>query len=288
MTERNVLSITSHPFIVKLNYAFQTNDKLFLILDYCPGGDLAEHKKKKKRFKEQRAKIYLCEVILALGDLHKHDIIFRDLKPDNVVLDAKGHALLTDFGLSKEGVYDGNITKSFCGSIAYLAPEMLKRKGHGKAVDWYLLGVLFYEMLVGIPPYFTDNQEMIFKNIEKGDLQIPKFVSDKAKTLLKALLKKEPEERLGSKNDVDEIKAHEYFKDINWNDVYDRKLSPPIPQQKITKSKHIDIDKILKEEDQIDCDLSENNNFGDINNNNTLFNGWTFIQNDLPEQNGKK
>ena len=288
MTERNVLSITSHPFIVKLNYAFQTNDKLFLILDYCPGGDLAEHLLKEKRFKEQRAKIYLCEVILALGDLHKHDIIFRDLKPDNVVLDAKGHALLTDFGLSKEGVYDGNITKSFCGSIAYLAPEMLKRKGHGKAVDWYLLGVLFYEMLVGIPPYFTDNQEMIFKNIEKGDLQIPKFVSDKAKTLLKALLKKEPEERLGSKNDVEEIKAHEYFRDINWNDVYDRKLSPPIPQQKITKNKHIDIDKILKEEDQIDCDLSENNNFGDINNNNTLFNGWTFIQNDLPEQNGKK
>ena len=158
MTERNVLSITNHPFIVKLNYAFQTLEKLFLILDYCPGGDLAEHLAIENRFTEDRAKIYLCEIILALEDLHKRDIIFRDLKPDNVVLDLQGHAMLTDFGLSKEGVMDAKSAKSFCGSIAYLAPEMLKRKGHGKSVDWYLLGVLFYEMLVGIPPYFTDNK----------------------------------------------------------------------------------------------------------------------------------
>lgn len=123
MTERNVLSVTNHPFIVKLNYAFQTYDKLFLILDYCPGGDLAEHLAKEKRFNitlinrfvEERAKIYLCEVILALEDLHKRDIIFRDLKPDNVVLDKNGHALLTDFGLSKEGVLDNKAAKSFCG-----------------------------------------------------------------------------------------------------------------------------------------------------------------------------
>jgi hypothetical protein len=158
MTERNVLSITNHPFIVKLNYAFQSTDRLFLILEYCPGGDLAEHLLKEKRFTEERAKIYLCEIILALEDLHKRDIIFRDLKPDNVVLDAEGHALLTDFGLSKEGVLDNKGAKSFCGSIAYLAPEMLKRTGHGKSVDWYLLGVLFYEMLVGVPPYFTNNK----------------------------------------------------------------------------------------------------------------------------------
>jgi serine/threonine protein kinase len=115
MTERNVLSITNHPFIVKLNYAFQTHDKLFLILDYCPGGDLSEHLLKDKRFNEERAKIYLCEIILALEDLHKRDIIFRDLKPDNVVLDHEGHAQLTDFGLSKEGVYDNKGAKSFCG-----------------------------------------------------------------------------------------------------------------------------------------------------------------------------
>ena len=162
ITERNVLSITRHPFIVGLNYAFQTRDKLFLILDYCPGGDLGKVLCREKRFTEDRARIYLAEVLLALEDLHKRDIIFRDLKPDNVVLDADGHALLTDFGLSKEGVLDNEGAKSFCGSVAYLAPEMLKRIGHGKSVDWYLLGVLLYEMLVGIPPYFTNNKEKLF------------------------------------------------------------------------------------------------------------------------------
>jgi serine/threonine protein kinase len=159
MTERNVLSVTNHPFIVKLNYAFQTQDKLFLILDYCCGGDLGEHLQKEKRFPEERVKIYLAETILALEDLHKRDVIFRDLKPDNIVLDQEGHAMLTDFGLSKEGVLEHHTgAKSFCGSVAYLAPEMLKRCGHGKAVDWYLLGVVMYELLVGIPPYYANNR----------------------------------------------------------------------------------------------------------------------------------
>lgn len=106
VTERNVLSYTKHPFIVGLNYAFQTHDKLVLILDYCPGGDLGKVLTREKRLNEERAKVYLAEVLLALEDLHKRDIIFRDLKPDNVVLDENGHALLTDFGLSKEGVLD--------------------------------------------------------------------------------------------------------------------------------------------------------------------------------------
>ena len=158
MAERNVLSLTNHPFIVKLNFAFQTSNKLFLILDYCSNGDLSRHLIYEKRFSEERAKFYICEILLALEDLHQRGIIFRDLKPDNVVLDNEGHAKLTDFGLSKEGVYESDCAKSFCGSIAYLAPEMLKRSGHGKAVDWYLLGVLFYEMLVGIPPFFTDQR----------------------------------------------------------------------------------------------------------------------------------
>ena len=153
------MSYTKHPFIVGLNYAFQTNDKLILILDYCPGGDLGEVLKREKRFSEDRARLYLSEIVLALEDLHSRDIIFRDLKPDNVVLDEDGHAMLTDFGLSKEGVIDNHTSNSFCGSVAYLAPEMLKRTGHGKSVDWYLCGVLLYEMLVGMPPYFHHNRE---------------------------------------------------------------------------------------------------------------------------------
>jgi serine/threonine protein kinase len=158
---------------VGLNYAFQTRDKLFLILEYCPGGDLGKVLEQEKRFDEGRARIYLAEILLALEDLHKRDIIFRDLKPDNVVLDTQGHALLTDFGLSKEGVLDNQAANSFCGSVAYLAPEMLKRSGHGKSVDWYLLGVLLYEMLVGMPPYFNRDREKLVSNIQKGPLLMP-------------------------------------------------------------------------------------------------------------------
>lgn len=157
-TERNVMSIANHPFIVKLNFAFQTEDKLFLILDYCEGGDLAEYLQMEKKFNEPRAKTYICEILLAIEELHRKDIIFRDLKPDNIVLDKEGHCLLTDFGLSKEGIMDNAMSKSFCGSYAYLAPEMIKRSGHGKSVDWYLLGVVLYEMLVGLPPYYANNK----------------------------------------------------------------------------------------------------------------------------------
>ena len=226
--ERNVLSITNHPFIVKLYFAFQTMNRLFLILEYCPGGDLSKHLFFEKKFCESRAKFYICEVLLALENLHKRNIIFRDLKPDNVVLDEEGHCKLTDFGLSKEGVSDFQAAKSFCGSIAYLAPEMIKKQGHGKSVDWYLLGVLLYEMIVGITPYFSNNKEQIFFNIENSELSIPQFVSKDAANLLRKLLEKNPLKRIGSSDkDAEEIKEDPYFKDINWDDVYNKKNEPP-------------------------------------------------------------
>jgi len=159
MTERNVLSYTHHPFIVRLNYAFQTKNKLYLILDYCPGGDLGKYLLRTGQLDENVARIYIAEIVLAIQYLHRREIIFRDLKPDNIVVDEDGHCKLTDFGLSKEGIDDNISASSFCGSLAYLAPEMLSRKGHGKSVDWYLLGVLLYEMLVGKTPYYSTNKE---------------------------------------------------------------------------------------------------------------------------------
>ncbi|KAM3142373.1 hypothetical protein pb186bvf_005530 [Paramecium bursaria] len=242
MTERNVLSITSHPFIVKLRCAFQTQDKLFMILDYCPGGDLGELLQKQKRLPEDLVKNYLCEIILALEDLHKRDIIFRDLKPDNIVIDAEGHVLLTDFGLSKEGIYEPHTgARSFCGSVAYLAPEMLKRCGHGKSVDWYLLGVVMYELLVGLPPYYANNREELFYNIENAALKIPSYISVEARNLLKSLLQRNPAKRLGSgKGDSDEVKAHQYFDNVDWENVYNRKLKLPLPQRKIRINTNMD------------------------------------------------
>lgn len=156
--ERNVQSSIPHNFIVKLRCAFQTKTKLLMVMDYCKGGDLGHVLQREKRFPEDRARIYVSEILLAIEELHKHEIIYRDLKPDNIVLDENGHALLTDFGLSKQGVKCADFTQSFCGSVAYLAPEVLRRSGHGRTVDWYLLGVLLYEMIVGIPPYFNRNK----------------------------------------------------------------------------------------------------------------------------------
>eukprot|EP00347_Sterkiella_histriomuscorum_P015416 403357105 len=230
LTERNVMSVMHHPFIVRLRYAFQTQDKLFLICDYCPGGDLSQYLEIERQFSEEKAKFYIVEILLALESLHERDIIFRDLKPDNVVLDEQGHALLTDFGLSKEGVmYQNGGAKSFCGSYAYLAPEMIRKAGHGKAVDWYLLGVVFYEMLTGMPPYYADDKEVLFQNIMNNTLEIPEHVSPQCQDLLIKLLNKNPLKRLGSKHGAPELKSHSYFSDVDWQSVYERKLQPPEP-----------------------------------------------------------
>ena len=153
--EKNILCKIDFPFIAKLYCSFQTKSWLFMILEYCPGGDLGQILQREGKISEDAARIYLAEILLAIEELHKHEIIYRDLKPDNIVLDEEGHAKLTDFGLSKQGMKDNEYTMSFCGSIAYLAPEMLRRSGHGKPIDWYLLGVLLYELIVGIPPYFN-------------------------------------------------------------------------------------------------------------------------------------
>ena len=165
MTERNILTKVSHPFIVDLHAAFQTSKKLFLVLEYCPCGDMGGVLKKQKRFPEEIARIYICEVLLAIEHLHKNGIIYRDLKPENIVLDAQGHIKLTDFGLSKENINDDYLSTSFIGSHAYLAPEVLREQPHGKSIDWYGLGALLYEFLVGVPPYIATDLETLYNNI---------------------------------------------------------------------------------------------------------------------------
>lgn len=156
--ERTVQGRMRSDFIVRLHCAFQTRTKLVMVMDYCRGGDLGHVLEREGRLTEDRARTYAAEVLLAIEALHEREVVYRDLKPDNVVLDEEGHAMLTDFGLSKEGMKASDFTKSFCGSVAYLAPEVLCRMGHGRSVDWYLLGVLIYEMIVGIPPYFDKNK----------------------------------------------------------------------------------------------------------------------------------
>ena len=228
MAERNILSRTECPFVVQLLCAFQTEEKLFMVIEYCSGGDLKRQLKICQRFEERKAKFYICEIILAIGDLHKNNTIFRDLKPENVVLDESGHIKLTDFGLSKDGIVGDYSAQSFCGSYAYLAPEMLQRKGHGKALDWYLVGILYYELLSGVNPFLVMNGINVNHiNNSNAPIFFPAFFSEEVKKFISNLMRNEPDLRLGGKEDVEEVKKYEYFKDINWDNIYNKTV--PVP-----------------------------------------------------------
>lgn len=228
-TERNVLGYVRHPFIVGLNMAFQSNDKLYFVLDYCAGGELFFHLGKLGKFPEPRARFYAAEIILAITYVHELDIIYRDLKPENVLLDSKGHVRLTDFGLSKEGITgSASGANSFCGTPEYLAPEILNRQGHGRAVDWWSLGALLYEMLTGLPPFYCRDREKLFEKIRKSDLNYPRYLSSQAISLLKGLLTREPLRRLGSgPDDAKEIEKHPFFEEVEWDKLSKGDVPPP-------------------------------------------------------------
>lgn len=223
-TERDVLAHSDHPFIVKLRYAFQTVSKLFLVMDFCPGGDLETLPT--WPLPEERAKFYIAEIVLAMKDLHARNIIYRDLKPDNVVIDNEGHAQLVDFGMAKDKVSEADQgAKTFCGSVKYLAPEMLEKAGHGQALDWYLTGVLLYEMVLGRTPYFSSNKDTLLNNIRFAQLTLPKTISPELRDLLAALLNRKPTKRLGSSPGDDgalEIMKHPFFDGIDWQALYKR------------------------------------------------------------------
>lgn len=209
--------------------AFQTENKLFLVLDYCSGGELFFHLGKVGRFPEARAKFYSAQIILALEYIHQKDIIYRDLKPENVLLDALGNVKLTDFGLSKEGVSDHSTgATSFCGTPEYIAPEVLLRKGHGRAVDWWSLGALLYEMISGLPPFYSRNRETMFEKIMNAVLVFPPFMSESAKDLLSKLLVRDPQLRLGSSElDAIELKEHAFFVDVDFEGLASGAIIPP-------------------------------------------------------------
>ncbi len=228
-TERSVLEYIRHPYIVGLTMAFQTTDKLFFVLDYCAGGELFFHLGKVGRFPEDRAKFYAAQIILALEHVHSLDVIYRDLKPENVLLDHLGNVKLTDFGLSKEGVSDHSTgANSFCGTPEYIAPEVLLRQGHGRAVDWWSLGALLFEMISGLPPFYSRNRETMFEKIMKAEITFPPFMTEHSKDILSKLLVRDPKLRLGSgERDAAELKEHPFFHDVDWSGLQAGSINPP-------------------------------------------------------------
>ncbi|KAM4866379.1 ribosomal protein S6 kinase alpha-2 isoform 4-T4 [Thomomys bottae] len=226
--ERDILAEVNHPFIVKLHYAFQTEGKLYLILDFLRGGDLFTRLSKEVMFTEEDVKFYLAELALALDHLHGLGIIYRDLKPENILLDEDGHIKITDFGLSKEAIDHDKRAYSFCGTIEYMAPEVVNRRGHTQSADWWSFGVLMFEMLTGSLPFQGKDRKETMALILKAKLGMPQFLSAEAQSLLRALFKRNPCNRLGAGLDgVEEIKRHPFFVTIDWNKLYRKEIKPP-------------------------------------------------------------
>eukprot|EP01060_Flectonema_neradi_P038204 TRINITY_DN7959_c0_g1_i1.p1 TRINITY_DN7959_c0_g1~~TRINITY_DN7959_c0_g1_i1.p1 ORF type:complete len:397 (+),score=71.42 TRINITY_DN7959_c0_g1_i1:115-1191(+) len=226
-TERAVLEKANHPFLVKMRYAFQTAEKLYLVMNFANGGELFSHLKKEKRFTEDRSRFYAAEISLGIQYLHDRDIVYRDLKPENVLLDSEGHIVLTDFGLSKM-MRESERTKTFCGTPEYLAPEILLNKGHGKPVDWWAFGTLLFEMIVGIPPFYSTDTKEMYGMILHADLFIPEFVSIQATDLLIKLLARDPKHRLGTGPEgPKEVLNHKFFAPVDWSALYNKKVPPP-------------------------------------------------------------
>jgi protein-serine/threonine kinase len=235
-TERDLMVKINCPFIVNIKSAFQDIAKLYIVSEFMQGGDMFYHMHDGKIiiFNNDKTRFYIMELVLALEFLHKNNMVYRDLKPENILLDAKGHIKLTDFGLSKILETESDKAFTICGTPQYLAPEILQKKGYNKAVDWWSLGCVMYEMLTGKIPFAIKRGVKLNMKIYEQGVKYPDHLYKNAKDLIKKLLVIDPNERLGSGPDGSEnIKKHPFFKGINWNDAYQRKIKPPfIPKLK--------------------------------------------------------
>eukprot|EP00794_Sanderia_malayensis_P020248 gene20248-22231_t len=229
MTEKRVLKLAGqHPYLTSLHSCFQTADRLFFVMEYVNGGDLMFQIQKAKKFDESRSRFYAAEITLALQFLHREGIIYRDLKLDNVLLDHEGHVKLADFGMCKDGMQELGSTGTFCGTPDYIAPEILREEQYGISVDWWALGVLMYEMMAGQPPFEADNEDDMFEMILHEEVVYPVWLSKEAVSILKGLMTKPSEKRLGCVPGIGEvaINKHPFFVYIDWRKLEARQVKP--------------------------------------------------------------
>lgn len=230
MSEKRIFEIINrghHPFLINLFACFQTNEHVCFVMEYANGGDLMMHIHQEV-FNETRACFYAACVVLGLQFLHEHKIIYRDLKLDNLLLDTEGYLKMADFGLCKEGVGYGDRTGTFCGTPEFLAPEVLLEPTYTRAVDWWGLGVLIYEMLVGESPFPGDVEEEIFEAITRDEVKYPRYLSTESVSIMKRLLRKNVERRLGStERDAEDVKKQPFFRNIDWDGLLKKRVRPP-------------------------------------------------------------
>eukprot|EP00124_Ichthyophonus_hoferi_P003225 Ihof_evm2s267 gene=Ihof_evmTU2s267 len=228
--EKNVLAVGYDcPFLTKLFSTFQTDDRLFYVMEFLNGGDLMFQIRKDGYFPEPRAKFYAAEIVTALDFLHQHGVIYRDLKLDNVLLDSDGHIKLADFGMCKDQILPGDTTTTFCGTPDYIAPEILRDMPYSFSVDWWALGILMFEMMAGRPTFEADTEEDLFEAILKAEVMFPTYISDSAKNCINEFLERDPTKRLGcTATDADGIRAHPFFASIDWSLLEQRQVQPPL------------------------------------------------------------
>jgi len=271
-SEKSILMKLEFPFLVKLHYAFQTSDKLYFIMDYINGGELFFHLQKEKRFPEDRVRFYAAEIVAGLEYLHSAGVIYRDLKPENLLLTHEGHIVMTDFGLSKEGLHDrDDRTGTFCGTPEYLAPEVLEGKGYGKAVDWWSFGTLMYEMLTGLPPFYCEDVQQMYTKIMTAELEVPDTVSAEAADLLSRLLDRNPDTRL---QDPPEIKRHPFFAPLDFEKLILKQIKPPFIPEVHGEDDTSNIDSTFTDEP---VSVEEDEPAAQADNSQQSFEGFTYV-----------
>lgn len=227
--ERNVLAkVAGHPFITTMVASFQSMDSLYMVLDYCPGGEVFSYLRRARRFNEPTSQFYAAEIVLILEFLHEREgVAYRDLKPENILIDAEGHLKLVDFGFAKK--VENRETYTLCGTPEYLAPEVIRNTGHGTAVDWWAFGILVYEFLVGQPPFWDQNPMKIYEQIVEGHVRFPSAMSSDARDLISGLCTVDTSKRLGNiSGRAQRVKDHPWFKNIDWDKLYNREVNGPI------------------------------------------------------------
>lgn len=224
--ERYILSRVRHPFVVDLYATFQDSLNIYMLLSYVPGGELFTHLRRAQRFTPDVTRFYLANIILALKYLHSFNIIYRDLKPENLLLDSRGYLRLTDFGFAK--IVDDR-TWTLCGTPEYLAPEIIQSDGHGKAADWWACGILAYEMMVGYPPFFDETAYGIYEKILKGKIHWPRDMDRLSRDIVKAFLHPDRSKRLGNLiGGAQDVLDHPWFRGVDWDALERREIRAPI------------------------------------------------------------